>query len=186
MRWPADATRSMKRANEAKHEVGLVYVVLSGVLGNSRGARRSVLVSNGKEVAVTDADGRYTLPLPDEAVIFVIKPAGFMSPVDPVTNPHLPRFFRLQHSDGSPASLNLTFEGVPPTGPLPASVDFALRRQDEPEASEVVMFTDPQPETDVEIDFIRECAQLVTRACLRHASQSIVSTTASVVSSWSD
>jgi hypothetical protein len=113
-----------------------------------------VLVSNGKDVAVTDADGRYTLPLPEEAAIFVIKPAGFMPPVDPTTN--LPRFYRLHQPEGSPASLNLTFAGVPPTGPLPASLDFALRRQDEPAAFEVVMFTDPQPESDVEVDFIRE------------------------------
>jgi hypothetical protein len=112
------------------------------------------LVSNGKDVAVTDADGRYTLPLPEEAAIFVIKPAGFMPPVDPTTN--LPRFYRLHQPEGSPASLNLTFAGVPPTGPLPASVDFALRRQDEPAQFEVVMFTDPQPESDVEVDFIRE------------------------------
>ena len=113
-----------------------------------------VLVSNGKDIAVTDADGRYTLPLPEEAVIFVIKPAGFMPPVDPATN--LPRFYRLHQPDGSPASLNLTFAGVPPTGPLPPSVDFALRRLDEPTAFEVVLFTDPQPESDVEVDFIRE------------------------------
>ena len=44
--------------------------------GNSGFA--GVLVSNGKDIAVTDADGRYTLPLPEEAVIFVIKPAGFI------------------------------------------------------------------------------------------------------------
>src|SRR5271163_365511 len=113
-----------------------------------------VLVSNGKDIAVSDADGRYTLPLPEEAVIFVIKPAGFMPPVDPATN--LPRFYRLHQPDGSPASLNLTFAGVPPTGPLPPSVDFALRRLDEPTAFEVVMFTDPQPESEVEVDFIRE------------------------------
>ncbi len=29
---------------------------------------------------LTGPDGRYTLPLPDEATIFVIKPAGFMPP----------------------------------------------------------------------------------------------------------
>ena len=62
----------------------------------------------------------------------------------------------LHQPEGSPASLNLEFAGVAPTGPLPASVDFALRRQDEPDAFEVVLFTDPQPETDVEVDFIRE------------------------------
>jgi hypothetical protein len=114
----------------------------------------NVLVSNGRDVAVTDAQGRYTLPLPDEATIFVVKPSGFMPPVDPVTGS--PRFYRLHQPNGSPASLGLAFEGVAPTGALPASLDFALRRQDESKKFDVVMFTDPQPESEAEIDFIRE------------------------------
>ena len=115
-----------------------------------------VLVSNGREVAVTGPDGRYTLPLPDEATIFVVKPAGFMPPVEPLTN--LPRFYRHHQPKGSPAELNLTFEGLAPTAPLPASVDFALHAQDEPKAFDVVLITDPQPETEAEVDFIREDA----------------------------
>jgi hypothetical protein len=113
-----------------------------------------VLVSNGRNVAVTGSDGRYALPLPDEATIFVVKPAGFMPPVEPRTN--LPRFYRHHYPKGSPAELNLAFEGLAPTAPLPASVDFPLRRQDEPDAFDVVMVSDPQPETGAEVDFIRE------------------------------
>ena len=113
-----------------------------------------VLVSNGRDVAVTGPDGRYTLPLPDEATIFVIKPAGFMPPVEPQTN--LPRFYRHHYPNGSPAALNLRFEGLSPTGPLTGSVDFPLRRQDEPKAFKVVMVSDPQPESGAEVDFVRE------------------------------
>ena len=126
----------------------------TGVAGPANPGLPGVLVSNGRDVAVTDAGGRYTLPLPDEATIFVVKPAGFMPPVDPKTN--LPRFYRHHYPNGSPASLGLTFEGLAPTGAIPASVDFPLKRQDEPKAFEVVMVTDPQPENEAEVDFIRE------------------------------
>ena len=77
-----------------------------------------------------------------------------MPPVDPATN--LPRFYRHHQPTGSPAALNLTFEGLAPTGPAPASVDFPLKRQEEPKAFDVVLLTDPQPETEAEVDFIRE------------------------------
>jgi len=113
-----------------------------------------VLVSNGREVTATDADGRWSLPAPAPCVFFVIKPAGYMPPVDAETGS--PRFSYLHSPEGSPAALDLTYSGIAPTGPLPASIDFALTRQDEPDAFEVVMFTDPQPESEVEVDYIRE------------------------------
>jgi 3',5'-cyclic AMP phosphodiesterase CpdA len=115
---------------------------------------RDVLVSNGRDVAVTDADGRWRLPAPEPCVFFVIKPAGYMTPVDPETGS--PRFYYLHSPQGSPAALDLTYAGIAPTGPLPASIDFPLTRQDEADAFEVVLFTDPQPETEVEVDYIRE------------------------------
>ena len=113
-----------------------------------------VLVSNGKDVAVTDAQGRYTLPLPGPVIVFVIKPAGFTSPVDRKTGHH--HFYYIHQPEGTPASLNLTYDGIEPTGPLPASLDFALVKQDEPDAFEAVLITDPQPETDVELGFVRD------------------------------
>jgi hypothetical protein len=126
----------------------------SGVANPANPGVANALVSNGRDVVATGPDGRYALPLPDEATIFVIKPQGFMPLVDPLTG--LPRFYRHHQPKGSPASLNLTFEGLAPTGPMPASLDFALKRQDEPIAFDVVMVTDPQPESEAEVDFIRE------------------------------
>jgi len=126
----------------------------SGKPGAANPGLAGVMVSNGKDVALTDATGRYSLPLPGPAIVHVIKPAGFMPPVDPRTGS--PRFSYIHQPEGSPASLGLTYEGVSPTGELPASIDFALARQDEPEAFECILFTDPQPESDVEVDFIRE------------------------------
>ena len=55
----------------------------SGLANAANPGLANVLVSNGRDVVATGPDGRYTLPLPDEATIFVIKPAGFMPPLDP-------------------------------------------------------------------------------------------------------
>jgi 3',5'-cyclic AMP phosphodiesterase CpdA len=113
-----------------------------------------VLVSNGREVAKTDASGRYTLPIDDESIVFVIKPTGYMVPVEPGTM--LPRFYYIHQPKGTPADLNLRYRGIDPTGPLPASVDFALRKAEEPAVFDVLLFTDPQPESPVEVEFVRD------------------------------
>ena len=126
----------------------------AGKAGPANPGIADVLVSNGVDVVKTDAEGRYSLPIGDEGMIFVIKPSGYMPPVAPATN--LPTIAYLHQPNGTPEDLGLTFEGVAPTGPLPPSIDFALTRQEEPEAFEVVMFTDPQPQSDAEVDFIRE------------------------------
>jgi hypothetical protein len=134
---------------------GTVYENRSG--GSRRQANdpgiANVLVSNGRDVAKTDAEGRYTLPVDDESIIFVIKPTDYSVHVDAQM---LPRFYYIHQPGGSPASLNLRYRGIDPTGPLPTSVDFALRRADEPRKFDVIVFTDPQPESALEVDFIRD------------------------------
>ena len=113
-----------------------------------------VLLSNGRDVVKTDRDGRYTLPMDDEAIIFVVKPSGYAVPVE--RGMMLPRFYYIHQPKGTPAHLSLDYRGIEPTGALPSSIDFALRKVDEPSRFDVLLFADPHAGSPAEIDFIRD------------------------------
>lgn len=111
-------------------------------------ALSGVKVSNGKDIVATDAQGRYELPVDDDTIIFVIKPRGLRTPL---SEQHLPRFYYVHKPNGSPDS---KFAGVAPTGPLPESIDFPLYRHEEPEQFRAILFGDPQPRDQQEVDYI--------------------------------
>ena len=113
-----------------------------------------IMVSNGGDVVRTDAAGTWSLPVADGDSVFVIKPTGWITPLDPITQ--LPHYAYLHCPDGTPRSLDPRFAGVPPTGALPASIDFALRRLDEPAAFDALLITDPQPESLAELGYVRD------------------------------
>ena len=115
---------------------------------------RDVLVSNGRDITRTDVDGRYSLPVEPGQAIFVVKPSGFRVPVEAATK--LPLFSYVYDPEGTPAALNFRYGGLNPTGPLPPTIDFQLTRVPEPQFFEVVLFTDPQPESTAEIEFVRD------------------------------
>ena len=129
--------------------IGIVSEVDGGPLAD-------VLVSNGRDVVRTGADGRWRLSVAPGQVISLVKPAGFAAPRDTATN--LPALFYVHDPEGTPASLGYRYEGLPPTGPLPASIDFALTRQPEPARFDVLLFADPQPESAAEVDYVRDDA----------------------------
>jgi hypothetical protein len=123
------------------------------------GTRRPVpgiKISNGRDITQTDATGAWSLPVLDGDSIFVIKPSGWMVPLEPGTN--LPRFACLHQPHGTPEAFAMRYAGIPPTGPLPPSIDFFLTRAEEPSAFDVLLFTDPQPESDAELTFVRDTA----------------------------
>jgi 3',5'-cyclic AMP phosphodiesterase CpdA len=134
---------------------GTVYENRSGAARRQPGdlGMAGVLVSNGRDVVKTDVAGRYTLPIDDESIVFVIKPGGYAVPLD---GDMLPRFYYIHQPAGSPQNLNLRFRGIDPTGPLPDAVDFPLRKAAEPQKFDVIVFTDPQPESELEVNFIRD------------------------------
>ena len=105
-------------------------------------------VSNGREIVNTNADGRYELTVDDDDIIFVIKPSGWRTPLNAQK---LPQFYYIHKPAGSPS---LKFPGVAPTGPLPASVNFPLYPQREPTQFRAILFGDPQPRDQKEVDYI--------------------------------
>ncbi|MCA1947853.1 MAG: metallophosphoesterase, partial [Armatimonadetes bacterium] len=107
-----------------------------------------VAVSNGLDVVRTDSRGRWVLPAWDDAVFFVVKPAGWTSPVRPDGRP---TFHYVHKPAGSP---QLRFAGVAPTGPLPESIDFPLRRQREPRSFEALVLGDTQTRNLREVDYL--------------------------------
>lgn len=107
-----------------------------------------VLVSNQKEVTKTDSDGNWELPAGDDTVFFVIKPSGWMTPVN---EQQLPQFYYSHKPNGSP---DLNYDGVKPTGPLPESINFPLHRSPEPGELEAIFFADPQARDQKELDYI--------------------------------
>ncbi len=110
---------------------------------------KDVKVSNGKDIVSTDNDGKYEVPVSDDCIVFVIKPRGWMTPLN--AN-NLPQFYYIHKPAGSPA--NFKYPGVAPTGPLPASIDFPLTKQDEPDQFRALLFGDTQPRNVKEVEYM--------------------------------
>lgn len=107
-----------------------------------------IRVSNGRDIVRTNAEGKYELTVDNDDIIFVIKPKGYRTPL---SEDNLPLFYYVHKPAGSP---ELRFKGVEPTGDLPSSIDFPLYEQIEPQQFRAVLFGDPQPRDQKEVDFI--------------------------------
>lgn len=107
-----------------------------------------ISVSNQDEFVVTDRQGRWKLPCGEDTTFFVVKPRGWMTPVD---KNQLPKFYYTHKPKGSP---DLKYGGVPPTGPLPASIDFPLYRSKEPDAFKAIFFGDTQSRNLRELKYL--------------------------------
>ncbi len=134
----------------ADHAVGSVFHDrdADGVRDEGEEGLAGVPVSNGREVVVTGEDGRWRLPVAEEAMLFVVKPRGWMTARDRDNHPTFAYFHRPK------GSTTVRFPGFEPTGPLPASIDFPLVHHDEPDRFQAVVFGDPQVRNQQEIDYL--------------------------------
>ncbi|MBX7134815.1 MAG: calcineurin-like phosphoesterase family protein [Fimbriimonadaceae bacterium] len=129
---------------------GVVFHDRIGIGKRSPGDRgvEGVCVSNGREVVKTDRNGKWRLPVDEDSILFVIKPSGWKVPVGPSRLPH---FYYVHKPKGSPET---KYAGVMPTGELPTSIDFPLQPQQESSRFRMVLFGDPQPRNQKEVDYI--------------------------------
>jgi 3',5'-cyclic AMP phosphodiesterase CpdA len=108
-----------------------------------------IRVSNGQDIVRTDDQGNYEIQVDNDDIVFVIKPRDWVMPLN---KQKLPQFFYIHKPDGSPEGTR--FAGVAPTGPLPESIDFPMRKHAEPEKFKAILFGDPQPRNIAEVEYI--------------------------------
>lgn len=137
-----------------KQATGYVYRDENG--NNKKDAKEKgiagIPVSNGWTVTTTDSKGHYSLPVGEDAILFVIKPADYLLPVNAYNQP---QFYYIHKPNGSPAA---EYKGVAPTGPLPASVDFALKPAREEDQFRALVFGDPQVYDEREVGYFKKGA----------------------------
>ncbi|PRX43247.1 calcineurin-like phosphoesterase C-terminal domain-containing protein [Salegentibacter salegens] len=122
----------------------------NGEMDSGEKGIEKVAVTNGKEVVLTNSKGKYELPLSKDMIISVIKPSGYRVATN---TDNLPQFFYIHKPEGSP---KLKFPGVKSTGEIPKSVDFALIPSEEKEDFTALIFGDPQPYTQEEVDYFAD------------------------------
>ena len=130
---------------------GIVYedANSNGKIDKNERGLSEVAVSNGVEVVLTNAKGEYSLPVQDDNIIFVIKPAGYSFALD---KDNLPQSYYIYKPKGSPA---LKYEGVAATGKLPKAINFGLQQTAEDAKFTAFVFGDPQAYNLNEIDFFK-------------------------------
>lgn len=107
----------------------------------------NVSVSNGIDVVLTDQNGKYTLEVGDDDIIFVIKPAGYKFTLDEY---NFPKSYYIHKPGGSPTSF---YPASPATGDLPKSVDFGIIKYEESDSFSSFIFGDSQAYSEQEIDY---------------------------------
>lgn len=153
---PTDYVASVQVSEEAAQDQETVRGTVfddrdrDGRRGPGETGVRGVTVSNGREVVRTDESGAYELPAYDGMTVFVTKPATFDVPVD---ENNVPQFFYHHLPEGSP---DLRFGGLPPTGPLPASIDFPIARTAPSQDVNCAVIGDTQTYSNQELGYLRD------------------------------
>jgi len=105
-------------------------------------------VSNGYDIVLSADDGSWNLEVGHDNTLFVMPRDGWTTPIN---ENGLPQFYYIHKPHGSPA---LKHPGSAPTGDLPSSIEFPLKKIKTSEQFSILLFGDPQPRSDEHIDFL--------------------------------
>jgi hypothetical protein len=108
-------------------------------------------VSNGREVVLTDPQGRYGLPVRSDMSVFVVQPSGWRVPTD---RRWVPQFAYEHKPAGSPKALR--YGGLPPTGPLPSTINFPIIPTESGQGFDCAVLGDIQPASNIEVGYVRD------------------------------
>ncbi len=151
--WPG-APEAANRFGHTDIATGYVFEDASGD-GRRRPGYRGlahVMVSNGRDVVLTDVDGRWRLPVRSGDFVFVVTPPDFEAPLCE----GIPLTCYRHQPEGTPATVKLRFGGAAATGPIQRSIDFPLRRRSQSRQFEALLFADMQPSNARELGFVRD------------------------------
>lgn len=128
------------------------YVYLQGTTQGIPG----VMVSNQRQVVLTNENGYYELPLQEDCSVFISKPAAYALPLNEYQQP---QFYYLYRPNGSPEPERLSpYPAIEPTGTVPDPLNFYLIENPAQDKFSAVLMGDIQPETDKEVDYFRRLA----------------------------
>ncbi len=105
-----------------------------------------VMVSNGRDVVLTDAEGDYALPVTQGSMVFAIKPPHWTYPAASGVPRHAYRVDSLAREDAF----------VPALRPGARNADFPFVRAIEASDFDALMFTDTHAGNMQELGFVRE------------------------------
>lgn len=130
---------------------GLVFVDTNGNGRHDEGEPgvANVSLSNGRDIVLSDPQGRYRITLHDGDTLFVIKPAGYRFPINKAG---LPQFWKHHYPQGSPA---LRYGRIAPTDAR--ETDFALLPDTVASAGplKLLLIADSQVGTARELEYYR-------------------------------
>ncbi|MGH8080291.1 MAG: calcineurin-like phosphoesterase C-terminal domain-containing protein [Lysobacter sp.] len=107
-------------------------------------------VSDGERIVLTDADGRYTLPVRDRSSQFLIKPAGYQVPGR--SDSRLPDYWLNINRDASPP---LKYGGMPRSDTTCRDYPLVRERDARRGDLDVLVFADPQTKSETDVDYYR-------------------------------